>query len=76
MNSVQTPEELGKLIRRYRKEQKLTQEEVALMANVGRRFIVDLEKGKHTLHLGKIIQVMQALGIGLAVIALWSDKNE
>lgn len=75
-NNIQKPEDLGVLVRKYRKEQGLTQEDLALMANVGRRFIVELEKGKQSLHLGKVMEVMEVLGIGLSVVALWSQNDE
>ena len=38
--------ELGKLIKDTRKSQGLTQADLAISANVGVRFIVDLENGK------------------------------
>lgn len=38
--------ELGKLIKDTRKSQDLTQADLAVSANVGVRFIVDLENGK------------------------------
>ena len=40
--------ELGKLIKDTRKSQGLTQADLAISANVGVRFIVDLENGKET----------------------------
>lgn len=58
---------LGAAVRRVRREQRLTQEELALVAGVGRRFIVDLESGKPTARLGETLAVIRALGGGIAI---------
>ncbi len=55
--------ELGKLIKETRKSQGLTQADLAISANVGVRFIVDLENGKETAQIGKVFQVCQMLGL-------------
>ncbi len=57
-----TPHEFGAFIRATRKSQGLRQDELAGVAGVGTRFIVDLEAGKATAQLGKALQVLQALG--------------
>ena len=44
--------ELGALIKAKRKEQGLTQNDLALASNVGIRFIVDIEAGKETAQIG------------------------
>jgi y4mF family transcriptional regulator len=48
-------------VRRERKAQKLKQAEFAAVSGVGVRFIVDLEAGKPTLQLGKVLQVITTL---------------
>ena len=53
---------LGLLVRRERKAQNLKQAELAAVSGVGVRFIVDLEAGKPTLQLGKVLQVITSLG--------------
>jgi len=35
------------------------------MAGVGRRFVSELENGKETLEIGRVLKVCQALGIDL-----------
>ena len=45
----------------------MTQEELALVAGVGRRFVVDLESGKPTARLGEALAVIRALGGGVAM---------
>ncbi len=61
--NIKDTKKLGGYIKRIRKAQQLTQADLAIAANVGIRFLVDLEKGKETAQIGKIINVCQALGI-------------
>lgn len=55
-------ESLGSALRAARKSQKLTQAELALAAGVGLRFLGELENGKPTAQIGKILQVVAAIG--------------
>lgn len=56
---------LGVAVRQRRQALTLTQQQLADRAVVGRRFIVDLERGKPTLEIGKVLTVTQALGLVL-----------
>lgn len=60
----QSPRAIGALIAAERIRQGLAQRELAGLADVGVRFLVELEAGKPTAALGKTIQVLAALGIG------------
>ena len=62
-----TIEEIGAKVRESRKRQGLTQPALALVAGTGLRFIVELEAGKSTCQIGKVLQVLTALGISLSV---------
>lgn len=64
---IRTAEQLGKNIRAARKSLNLTQPELALVAGVGVRFIVDLESGKPTVQLQKTLDVLAALGADLSI---------
>jgi len=64
---MERPEELGKWIRTERKRLGVTQRELALAAGTGLRWIVDLEKGKPTCEVGKVLAVVGALGHVLEV---------
>jgi y4mF family transcriptional regulator len=64
---IQNSTDLGRVVREARKRLKLTQPQLALAANVGVRFIVELEAGKSTLRLENILRVLQALGGVLSV---------
>lgn len=62
-----TPKKLGTVIRSARRQQGLRQDQLAAAANVGVRFIVDLEAGKTTAQIGKTLAVIEALGLELAL---------
>lgn len=64
---MRTPAEIGQIIRQTRTRLGLTQENLALATGTGRRFIVDLEKGKPTCQLGHTLSVLQALGIQMSL---------
>lgn len=64
-----TTQDIGTLIRRTRKAQGLRQDELAGVANVGTRFIVDLEAGKPTVQLEKVLRVLSVLGCSLTLSA-------
>ena len=64
---IQNSTDLGRVVLEARKRLKLTQPQLALAANVGVRFIVELEAGKSTLRLENILRVLQALGGVLSV---------
>lgn len=57
--------ELGRLVRKTRKEQGLTQLDVAGLAGLSNRFVIDLERGKETLQLQKVLDVLALLGLEL-----------
>lgn len=63
--------DLGSLIQEMRKKQDLTQEDLSGMTGIGRRFIVDLEKGKETIQFGKVLKIISALGITLQAETYW-----
>ncbi|HLF66829.1 MAG TPA: type II toxin-antitoxin system Y4mF family antitoxin [Gammaproteobacteria bacterium] len=64
-------EDLARQVLEARKTQGLTQEELAGLSGTGRRFIVDLESGKQTVQMGKVIKVLAALGVALIVVTQW-----
>ena len=72
-NVFSSPEKLGSAVKNARKNANLTQAELAFAAGVGVRFIGELEGGKPTAQLGKIMQVLAALGGYLAV--RWNDDR-
>ncbi|WP_291288851.1 type II toxin-antitoxin system Y4mF family antitoxin [Enorma sp.] len=63
--TVSTPAEIGALIRDERIRQRLTQTDLAGLAGVGITFISQLENGKESAELGKVLGVLTILGIDL-----------
>ncbi len=72
MNITDT-KKLGEYIKKMRKAQHLTQADLAIAANVGVRFLVDLENGKKTAQIGKVIDVCDALGIVIEMKSFVED---
>ena len=62
-----TVEEIGDLVRKARLAQGLRQDQLAAAAGVGLRFLVELERGKPTVRLAKVLAVLNALGCRLDV---------
>ena len=58
-------EEIGAFVRAKRKELRLTQLEVAALADVSDRFLRELEHGKPSVEIGKVIDVVAVLGFDL-----------
>lgn len=63
--TIGSPADLGRLVRKVREGRRLSQQEFADLAGVGRRFLSELENGKPTLELGKVLKVANAAGITL-----------
>ncbi len=63
LKSASDPASLGCIVRDTRRALGLTQPDLALSAGVGVRFLVDIEKGKPTAQIGKVMRVLTALGI-------------
>ena len=65
-----TTEELGEIVKKARKAQGLTQPQLAMACGTGVRFIVDLEAGKETCQIGKVLNVIQTLGLAIDLRAI------
>ncbi|NMA40813.1 MAG: helix-turn-helix transcriptional regulator [Lentisphaerae bacterium] len=70
---LQTAAEIGALIRTTRKKQRVSQAVLAGLASVGTRFISDLENGKGTVQVQKLLDVLNALGLGLYIFNRWEN---
>ena len=62
---ISTSAELGRLLRQKRKALSMDQVRAAGLAGVGVRFLSELERGKASLELGKVLQVVHRLGLEL-----------
>ena len=62
-----TAREIGEIIKKSRKQQGLTQPQLAMACGTGVRFIVDVESGKETCQIGKVLNVIQMLGLKTSI---------
>ena len=69
-----TTEEIGKLVQCERKRQGITQLQLVGMAGTGIRLISDLENGKATIQLQKLLKVLHTLGLGMFVFSPWENE--
>ena len=65
--------QLAEIVRRERKRQKVSQVRLSQLADVGVRFVRDLEDGKETVQLDKVLAVLETLGIA---VELSNSGNE
>lgn len=65
---------LSPYLKNKRKSLNLTQEDLALKAGVGLRFVREMEQGKSTLRMDKVNQVLMLFGAELGVVS--KVKNE
>ena len=65
--------DISTLIKSTRKAQNLTQDDLAGLSGIGRRFISDLENGKDTAQVGKTLKVISSLGIILTASSQWKS---
>src|SRR5690606_19218072 len=56
---------LGNAVREARRTLGVTQDQLALTSGTNRRFIIELEQGKPTAQIGKVLQVLRTLGCSL-----------
>lgn len=66
-DTIQDCAVLGRKVRELRRAQKVTQAQLAGLANTGVRFISDLENGKKTCHIGKMLRVLETLGVDMLI---------
>jgi y4mF family transcriptional regulator len=72
---IQSVSDVGTAIRAERKAKGMTQQQFADLAGVGRRFLSELESGKPTSEIGKVLKVAAAVGLRLMIVPV-SQTNE
>ncbi len=73
MNGVDVPDRdptIGSFVRLRRKANKLSQQQLAELAGVGKRFVVELEADKPTLRMDAVNKVLAVFGKSLGVATL------
>lgn len=68
-NRAVTAADIGTAARKKRKEDGLTLADAAALCGVGYRFMSDLENGKETVQVGKVLKVLTALGLDMTIEA-------
>lgn len=68
-SKVATAADIGRAVRKKRKEDGLTLADTAALCGVGYRFLSDLENGKETVQVGKILKVLTSLGLDMTIAA-------
>ncbi|MDD5334570.1 MAG: transcriptional regulator [Rhodoferax sp.] len=66
-STVRSSVTLGDIVRERRRLLALKQLELAGLGNTGNRFIVELEQGKPTVQLQKVLDVLDLLGLEVVV---------
>lgn len=70
---VTTAEDVGRIIRTKRKETGARQDMAAGMAEVGTKFLSQLENGKETAELGKTLRVLRKLELNVYIYPRSAD---
>lgn len=60
---VKNPEELGRVVRAVRRTQGLRQDDLAAMTGSSHVTLMNIERGKEGVALGRVMQVLRELGI-------------
>jgi y4mF family transcriptional regulator len=66
--------DISKFVQTRRKQIKLTQQEMAIKAGVGLRFVRDLEQGKTTMRMDKVNDVLILFGATLGIVPIDREK--
>lgn len=64
---IRSSTDLGTVVRKQRKRLALKQTDIAGLGGTGNRFIVELESGKPTVQLQKVLDVLDLLGLEVVV---------
>lgn len=67
MEKISDIEEIGQLLRQKREEQGLNQKEFAEVAGVGNRIVSEVERGKPTAQIGKVITLIKFAGLSIYI---------
>ena len=67
--------QIGEMVKATRKSLAVTQRDLAMTSGTGLRFIIELEKGKPTCQLSKVLTVLNTLGITIKLTPPTTDKK-
>jgi HTH-type transcriptional regulator / antitoxin HipB len=66
---ITTPESLGLAIRHYRREAGLTQAELAELTGLQRTYLTELEGGRQTEQVRRLLRILNRLGVRVVLEA-------
>lgn len=64
---VKNVKDIGLSIQKEREKQGLTQKQLAGLCNTSRSFIISVEGGKETAQIGKVLKVINILGLDINI---------
>jgi len=70
-----TAKQIGALVKATRKSLGVTQRDLAMTSGTGLRFIIELEQGKPTCQLSKVLTVLHTLGISMKLTPPVTDDS-
>src|SRR5438876_1289917 len=74
---AQSAAEIGRIIASARRHRGLTQTTLARSLGVSQNWISEIERGKDTAQIGKILRILSFFGVGLEVgEAPWGDRTK
>lgn len=66
-HAILSTEDLGLVIRAVRKSSLVRQDDLAGAVGVSRRFTADVERGKPTVQFGRVLRLLEELGIAVSL---------
>ena len=76
IDDVMTADDIGKIIKYYRKQSGLSQKDIAKIAGIGKTSLFDMEKGKETVQLNTLLRVLEVLNIQMKFDTPFPQHNE
>ena len=67
-------QEIGQLIKKLRKKYNMTQVEFSIKSGLGLRFIRELESGKQTARIDKLIEALNFFGYTVKAVKIDGDE--
>ena len=64
---IRSTGDLGRYLRAYRKARGINLETAAGLSNVSIKFLSEFERGKETAEIGKVLKVLNAVGLKLII---------
>lgn len=64
---IDSPEQLGRLVRAVRRAQRIRQDDLAPMAGTSHVTLMNIEHGKGSVGIGRVMEVLRELGVRIHV---------